>query len=87
MSGKEIYAGEDEAGAVRSSGRRFVLVLAVSILLLFALTVWSLYAIFNSKLKRASPPPGSASFMHTATETDGYTRKIAALFRKPAGNN
>jgi flagellar basal body-associated protein FliL len=49
LSAKEIYA--DGVGDERRSSRRFIIILAVSILLLFALTVGALYAIFSSKLR------------------------------------
>jgi hypothetical protein len=78
LSAKEIYAGGEEAGAVRSSGRRFVIILTASILLLFALTVGALYAIFNGKLKRNAPAQSSASSANAAAaESEGYQWKIA----------
>lgn len=57
MSAKEIYADgtEEERSA---SGLRFAVILGAAILLLFALTVGALYAIFNSELHRKARPEG-----------------------------
>jgi hypothetical protein len=77
LSAKEIYAGgaqEDE----RRSGRRFAIILGASILLLFALTVGALYAIYNGRLRRnAAVKSGASSSNEAATEGESYKWKIA----------
>ncbi len=59
MSPKEIYtdgAEEEERG----SGRRFAVTLGLAIVLLFALTVLGLLAIFKGKLRHNAPEKSSA---------------------------
>ncbi|MCA1557776.1 MAG: hypothetical protein LC731_04455 [Acidobacteria bacterium] len=78
MSAKEIYA--NAAPDERRSSRRFVIILAAFILLLFALTVGALYAIFNSQRRRTSPartPASSSSNSGSANESESYQWKIA----------
>lgn len=60
MDAKDIYT-EEAREDVRRSGRRFAIILAVSILLLFALTVGALYALFSRKLRERTPPAQSAA--------------------------
>lgn len=76
MSAKEIYA--DEAQDERGSGRRFVIILGASILLLFAMTVGALYAIYDGRLRRNAPNQSAASSSNEAvTEGESYKWKIA----------
>jgi hypothetical protein len=77
LSAKEIYA--DGAQAERRSGRRFVIILGASILLLFALTVGALYAIFNGSRKpRALSAQAAAPASNEATTaSESYKWKIA----------
>jgi hypothetical protein len=77
LSAEEIYANgaQDE----RRSGRRFVIILGASILLLFALTVGALYAIFNGKLKARTLPAQTAAptSNEAATASENYKWKIS----------
>lgn len=79
LSAKEIYADGASEGQ-RSSGRRFVIILGASILLLFALTVGALYAFFNGKLRRhaqpGSAPAASSSNAGTTSENASNAWKI-----------
>ena len=76
LSAKEIYA--DGAQDERRSGRRFVIILGTSILLLFALTVGALYAIFNGKLRRNAPAQTAAPASNGAVAaSESYKWKIA----------
>lgn len=76
MSAKEIYA--DGAQDERRSGRRFVIILGASILLLFALTVGALYTIYNGRLRRNAPTRSAApSSNEAANVNDSYKWKIA----------
>lgn len=78
MSAKEIYAGREPAEQEeRRSGRRFAVILGASILLLFALTVGALYAIFKSKQRQRVPPAASAASAPTETAGESYRWKIA----------
>lgn len=63
MSAKEIYAegAQGKQGNERRSGRRFAVILGASIVVLFALTVGALYAIFKSNGKQALPAANSSS--------------------------
>ncbi len=54
MSAEEIYA-DGAREDVRRASRRFAIKLAVTILLLFALTVGALYVLFAGKLRRNNP--------------------------------
>jgi hypothetical protein len=75
MSAKEIYAGE--AQDERRSGRRFVIILGTSILLLFALTVGALYALFGGKLGRRAPAKSVAPAANEAgAASESYKWKI-----------
>ncbi|HEY0320769.1 MAG TPA: DUF1326 domain-containing protein [Pyrinomonadaceae bacterium] len=73
MSAKEIYA--DGAQGERRSGRRFAIILGASILLLFALMVGALYAIYNGKLRRNAPTAPVST--EAATTSESYKWKIA----------
>jgi hypothetical protein len=55
---REVYS--EGASGERGSGRRFAIVLGASILLLFALTVAGLYAIFKIKLRHNATEKSSA---------------------------
>jgi hypothetical protein len=83
LSAKEIYAvgaqAEDDREGRRRSGRRFVIILTVSILFLFALTVGGLYALFSGKLRRGAPAqsPATAASPSAATDNENYKWKIA----------
>lgn len=77
MSAKETYAGradEQKAEKERRSGRRFAIILGASILILFALTVGALYAIFKSNAVRRTPAAGSTanSSNEAATANENY---------------
>ncbi|HEX8176385.1 MAG TPA: DUF1326 domain-containing protein [Pyrinomonadaceae bacterium] len=77
MSAKEIYAGREQPEEdERRSGRRFAIILGASILLLFALTVGALYAIFKSKQKPRVPPAASAAGSANETPGESYRWKI-----------
>jgi hypothetical protein len=68
LSGKEIYAdGTEEEQSSR--GRRFAILLGIAILLLFALTVGALYAIFNGRLHRNATPTNAPSSSTRATDS------------------
>jgi hypothetical protein len=73
LSAKEIYA--DGAQGERRSGRRFAIILGASILLLFALMVGALYAIYNGKLRRNAPTAPVST--EAATTSESYKWKIA----------
>jgi hypothetical protein len=76
LSAKEIYA--DGARDERRSSRRFVIILASSILLLFALTVGAMYAIYSGKLRRNKGVTSVApSANEAATANESYKWKIA----------
>lgn len=82
MSAKEIYAGRaqgEEQDERRSGGRRFAIILGASILLLFALTVGALYAIFKGTQRQRVPPAASAArpANEAATPGESYKWKIA----------
>lgn len=74
MSAKEIYA--DGALDERRSSRRFVIILTASILLLFALTVGALYAIFNGKLKRGAPAQSAAPSRTSVRPQSGTAARV-----------
>jgi hypothetical protein len=78
LSAKEIYAGREQPEQdERRSGRRFAIILGASILLLFALTVGALYAIFKSKQRPHVPPAASAAGPANETAGESYRWKIA----------
>jgi hypothetical protein len=78
LSAKEIYAEGAQQTDERPSGRRFAIVLGASILILFALTVGALYAIFNSKLRRNAPATTAATnTSESAPPSESYKWKIA----------
>ena len=78
MSTKEIYA-DWKPGDERRASRRFVIVLTLSILLLFALTVGGLHAIFSGKLRRNAQLKSAAPSSNAAAakESESYKWKIA----------
>jgi hypothetical protein len=59
MSPKEIYT--DGVEEERGSGRRFAITLGLAIVLLFALTVLGLLAIFSGKLRHNAPEKSAAA--------------------------
>ncbi|HEV7843609.1 MAG TPA: DUF1326 domain-containing protein [Pyrinomonadaceae bacterium] len=78
MSAEEIYANgaQDE----RRSSRRFAIILAASILIVFALTVGALYALFTGKLRRNAPVKSAAPSSNEAvakSESAAFKWKIA----------
>lgn len=84
MSAKEIYAGKPEQPFEneRRSGRRFAIILGVSILVLFALTVGGLYIIFKSRAGQRKPAASSSSRSSVASNkaapaNENYQLKIA----------
>jgi hypothetical protein len=76
MSAKEIYA-EGTRGEERRSGRRFAITLGAGIVLLFALTVGGLLAIFNGKVRRVAPEKSPAPASSEAgAASESYQWKI-----------
>jgi hypothetical protein len=79
LSAKDIYAEraqeQEEEGDTRRSGRRFAIILGASILLLFALTVGALYAIFTPRLRSRTQPAQSAAPVSNDTATANGGRR------------
>lgn len=72
---RELKQKEEED--VRRSSRRFVIILVTFILLLFALTVWALSAIYKGQQRR------SRQTDNRAVSSSNY-RVPGALARKPS---
>jgi hypothetical protein len=76
LGAKEIDL-ERAQQAERAAGRRFAITLGAAILLLFALTVGALYAIFNGQRRRAAPAATVATQAAPTNEGGNYRWKLA----------
>ena len=75
MSAKEIYAATPHEP--RQSGRRFIIVLTLCILLFFGLTVGVMYAVMSAQLSRDAARQSAAQTATPTPPAEDYKWKIA----------